>query len=176
MVHESPAIDYSGNNVYERDFSGSLLEFIKNDDLLKVFYDRFIWECENIIKVIMKLENAAKDVNASVKQLEKIVDKFVKAEKPKNLALLDAKFHIQLFQITEDKAFLEMSRQENSQQMDFLIWQSICRDTAHRDRLCKIHSEILEALKDKDKDKAISAMQEHFVVILIHYIRALKPK
>jgi DNA-binding FadR family transcriptional regulator len=54
------------------------------------------------------------------------------------------------------------------------IWQSICRDTAHRNRLREIHYEIFEAINNKDRVKAISAMQEYYAVILIHYIQRLK--
>lgn len=169
MIYESPAMDYLRNEAYEKDFISGLLEFIKNDALLKNFYDRFVVECENIIKVIEKLEDIAEDIGVFIEPLEKIIDKFVKAEKPKKLAFWYSKFHEKLFQIAGNKATLEMWQQENSLGFSYKIWQSICLDTAHRDRLCKIHSEILEAIKNKDKGKAISAMQEHFSVILIHY-------
>jgi DNA-binding FadR family transcriptional regulator len=172
--HENPEVDCSKNDTYERDFSSSLLEFIKSDDLLKNFYHRFILECENIIKVIEKLENDAEDIGVSMKLLEKNINKFTKAEKPKELASLDYDFHLHLFQITNNKALLEMWQQENSLGFPHKIWQSICRDTAHRNKLCEIHYEIFEAINNKDRAKAISAMQKYYAVILIHYIQRLK--
>lgn len=68
-----------------------------------------------------------------------------------------------------------MCKQENSLGLTYKTWQSICRNFTHRDRLCKIHFEILEAIKDKDKNKAISTMQEHFAILLIHYVQLVRP-
>jgi DNA-binding GntR family transcriptional regulator len=166
VVYENPT------NAYERDFGDSLLEFIKTDDLLRDSYDHFILECEIIIKLIENLDNATEDAGVSIRPLEKIIGGFLKVKAPKKLALLDSKFHEQLFQIVDNKVHLETWQQEKSLGFSDKIWQSVCRDTAHQDKLCKIHFEILTAIKNKDRGKAISAMQEHFTVMLIHLYSA----
>jgi len=85
---------------YEKDFSRFLMDYVKEDEILKNFYIRFIYECE-IVKIVSK--NRTK---IHLMELDMIVSNMENAPNTETLAIYDSSFHQKLFSIAEKEDFL----------------------------------------------------------------------
>lgn len=151
---------------FENGFSRSLLDFIKEDEMLAHFYERLIYECVNVIKVI---ESARR---IDIMELEEIIDNLSNARDVTALSKYDSDFHKRLFAITGDDDFFEWWLTESKGLNLFIneFWSSIGYDTIPFHRLVDIHKRIFQAIKNKDMDNAFSAMQEHFAFLLFQLL------
>lgn len=151
---------------FESGFSRSLLDFIRQDEMLAHFYERLIYECVNVVKVI---ESARR---IDILELEEIIENLSGAKNVATLSNYDSEFHKRLFSITGDDDFFEWWLTESKGLNLFInkFWASIGYDTKPFHRLVEIHKRIFQSIKEKDTDKAIIAMQEHFGFLLFQLL------
>lgn len=161
-----PPIPPDIKKYYENGFSSSLLNYIETDEMLCHFHERLIFECDNVAKVT----ELAKDTDIFI--LEEIVNDLSNARDIAILSKFDSDFHRQLFYITKDEKFFEWWR-NNSKGLNLFVdnfWKSIGYGTETHRGLIRIHNQIFQAIKDKNKDNAIIAMQDHFAILLFQLL------
>lgn len=151
---------------YEDAILDNLLNLLKSDEVLMHFHVRLVCECENVRKVI----EVANEVD--IWSLEEIVNNLVAATTPESIALHDSSFHRTLFTITENVEFFTWWRLQSPHLNTFLnkFWESMGHGTKHHQSLMDIHMRIFEAIKNRDEEAAVDAMQEHFAVLLFQLL------
>ena len=153
-------------NKYEVGFSNSLLNFIKHDEMLDHFYERLIYECENVIRVI---ESARR---VDVLELEEIIVNLSNASDIDTLSKQDSEFHKRLFAITGDDDFFDWYLKQSKGLSAFItmFWKSIGYNTEPFHKLIEIHQQIFQAIKDKNIENALAAMEKHFAFLLFQLL------
>lgn len=151
---------------YETAILNNLLKFIKSDDVLMHFHVRLVCECENIRKVI----EVAKEID--VWNLEEIINNLTTAKTVESISLHDSEFHRTLFNITENVDFFKWWRMQSKELNNFLgnFWESTGYDTLHYHDLMGVHRNIFEAIRNRDEEAAIGAMQDHFAILLFQLL------
>jgi len=149
-------------------------KFLRKDDKTRNFLKRFATECENVSKIV---DLVTPKRSAVVQELQKVNGEFDENLSVDEKATLDSKFHLILAEAAGNKAAVEEWKNQLKEKrgLPYRIWQSITRGTTeHYYKLREIHSEIILAINAGDKGGAIAAMQEHFAVVLLHYVRDTK--
>jgi len=151
---------------YENAILSNLLKFIKADDVLMHFHVRLVCECENVRQVI----EVAKEID--IWNLEEIIQSLISATNVETISLHDSEFHRTLFNITENVEFFKWWRMQSKELNNFLskFWESIGYETKHYYDLMDIHKKILEAIKNRNEEQAIEAMQDHFAILLFQLL------
>ena len=151
---------------YEAAFSGFLMDYVKEDIVLKNFYIRFIYECE-IIKIVIDKRN-----DMQLEELEMIIENMESAPTLEVLAVYDSLFHQKLFSIAEREDFFKWFRLQSKDLAHFLsgFWNAIGYQTDYYWELLKIHREIYNAVNQKDTDKALEMMERHFAILLFQLL------
>jgi len=158
-----------------------LLNFIKNDNELKEFHERFQLECENISDVIEKAKEEGKSpVLLEILKVHNDGFRFSKGN-ASALADTDSKFHNTLYDMNFNFKLIQKARDNILAGGEPIrIWQSIIQNDNHYRKLIDAHSNIVTSIEnynDASSEKiAITAMQQHFAIIIIHYIQQLNPK
>ena len=151
---------------YEAGFSRCLLNYVKNDDVLKNFYVRFIYECE-VVKIVID-----KRTGIQLSELEMLVEKMETAPATEFIAIWDSEFHQKLFSIAEITDFFEWFRLQSKELARFLsgFWGTIGYQTKYYYELMEIHRAIFEAIRDRDRDRAVEMMERHFSILLLQLL------
>ncbi|MCL2137654.1 MAG: FCD domain-containing protein [Coriobacteriia bacterium] len=151
---------------YENGFLDYLMEYIKNDEKLKHFYQRLICECDNTLRVI----SVAREID--ILDLEEIIENLSNASDIETLSYCDSEFHKRLFAITGDIDFFKWWRLQSKDLHKFVdnFWVSIGYGTEQHYELVELHIQIFKAIRDKKPDDAITAMQKHFSILLIQLL------
>ena len=154
---------------YDDDFTALLLEYVKTDDDLKNFYIRYVYECEIIQQVI----DQASDFQ--IAELYLILEDMKNARTLECISDEDSKFHHALFSIVHQEQFFEWYLLQAKSIQNFLngFWQTIGYQTNYYYELMNIHDEIYVAVKDRNKDFALTAMKKHFSVLLIELLGSM---
>lgn len=157
---------------YEMGLLTELSEFLRTDADLVPFYDRYRFECENIVNVIEKSKNKTLD-KTLLEQLKTFNAKFPTLKNSAiKLGQIDKTFHEILFEMTGDPRLREIFRKIIMNDGDpTRIWQSIIRNETHYQELCRYHSDIVKSIEREDEKEALVAIQRHFVRVLPHYIQ-----
>jgi hypothetical protein len=148
--------------------------FLRNDDKTRNFLKRFVTECDNVVKIVA-LPGPKRSI--VVQELRNINDGFAEFLSTDEKAILDSRFHLTLAEAAGNKEAVEHWKKQLQEKrgLPYRIWQSITRGTtAHYYKLREIHSQIVLAIEAGDKEKTLDAMQEHFAVVLLHYVRDIK--
>ncbi|WP_034448963.1 FCD domain-containing protein [Butyrivibrio sp. AE2032] len=157
---------YENGSRYEEAFSGFLMSYVKDDPILKNFYIRFVFECE-IIKIVID-----KQTKINLSRLEMLVDNMETAPNTEILAVYDSQFHQELFDIADREEFFDWFRLQSKDLSTFLsgFWKAIGYGTDYYHELLIIHKEIFNAVKEKNKDKAVEMMERHFSILLFQLL------
>jgi len=150
-----------------------------------------IQEFDNDLRKVndeLKKASEEKSKNPDEKKYDNIIKKLDKAkrelydEKSKDLALADMVFHEKLFEIGGNLDRLKKITTQMDKVLQKEIWRSIVCNTNHYMELKNSHCEILDSIKkvvnleennkEEVKELAITAMQKHFAVILVHFYSA----
>ena len=162
----------SGENVkehskqYEEAFLSSLMQYIKNDDVLKDFYIRLIYECE-IIQIVLRNRS-----NTELYELKDLIEEMKTAETVREIAKADATFHRRLFSIAGEESFYKWYQLQAKTINTFLsgFWSYIGYKTAYYEKLMEIHSNICLAIEKQDVQLALRSIQEHFSILLFQLL------
>ena len=151
---------------YETSILNNLLKFIKSDEILMHFHMRLVCECENIRKVIEVADEFA------IWDLEEIINNLTSAKTIEAISLHDSAFHKALFNITKNAEFFKWWRLQSADLNNFLVkfWESIGYNTRYYHELMEIHIGIFNAIKDRDEEAAVNAMQDHFAILLFQLL------
>ena len=151
---------------YEKDFSKFLMDYVKEDKILKNFYIRFIYECE-IVKIVTN--NRTK---IQLMELDMIVSNMESAPNTETLAIYDSTFHQKLFSIAEKEDFFVWFRLQSKDLSNFLsgFWNAIGYKTDYYWELMEIHREIYNAIESQNEEKAIEMMERHFSILLFQLL------
>jgi DNA-binding GntR family transcriptional regulator len=153
---------------YENGFLESLLKYIKDDDVLKSFYVRLVYECEVVQKVI---DNRSK---YDLVDLKDIIDNMTAATGIETIAFCDSQFHRRLFSIAREDEFYEWYQMNSKELLGFLkgFWTYIGYHTPYYYELMEIHTNIYNAIEECDKELAVETMQKHFSILLLQLLGA----
>jgi len=151
---------------YETAILNNLLKFIKSDEVLMHFHVRLVCECENIRKVIEVADEF------DIESLEDIVKKLTTANTVEKISIYDSEFHRTLFNITKNAEFFKWWRLQSEELCNFLgkFWETVGYGTTHYHDLMEIHRRIFVAVRNRDEEAAINAMQDHFAVLLFQLL------
>ena len=152
---------------YEAGFITELMTYIKNDDALKNFYIRFIYECE-CVKTIISISDDNKDSHL-FDILSMIVEDMEKATSIDSISVLDSQFHRMLFCAANEQNFFEWYKQNSESLQSFLnnFWKAVGIGTAYHKELINIHQSICKYIIAKDEKHTIEYMQKHFAILLL---------
>jgi DNA-binding GntR family transcriptional regulator len=159
----------SDRQKYEEGFLQSLMQYIKSDEVLQHFHMRLVHECANVVQVI----NKATDMD--ILELEQIVYKLSSAKTFEALALRDSQFHQRLSAITGEKEFFKWWHIQSESLENFLVnfWNSIGYKTKQYEKLIELHQQIFMAIRNRNAEDALSAMQKHFALVLFQILGTL---
>lgn len=159
-------IPQSRIEAYSASFMESVLAYIKNDDVLSHFYLRLICECENLKGVIDEVNQT------EIMELEEIIDNLKSAANIELASQFDTAFHRRLFAITGKTEFF-IWWHINSQSLHlFLVnlWKTIGYKSEQYEELVANHDLIFTSIKEKNHSKALTAMQQHFALVLFQLL------
>jgi len=149
---------------YETTFSRYVLDYIKNSNILNNFFNRIMYECEAIQKVVETI------TNQQVFELEEIVNALMKTNDIDSIAQLDTNFHKKLFEIAGESELLGLWRVQFEDLFCFIrrTWASINSEAFREQK--NTHHEIFLSIRNKDLDMAVRTMQKHFATIPFHLL------
>ncbi len=153
---------------YEEAFLSSFMSYIKEDELLRNFYIRLVYECE-VVQIVIEKRN-----DFDLMELKEIVDEMQSASSIESVAICDSHFHRRLFAIAKEEEFFEWYKLQSKNLTNFLnsFWSYIGYKTDYYKRLLDIHMNIYLAIEKKDVKMALSAMQDHFSILLLELLGA----
>lgn len=162
----------AGNNVmkhateYEDAFLTYLMQFIKNDDVLKDFYIRLVYECE-IVQIVL-----ANRKKTELWELRDLIDEMKEATTIEAISEADATFHRRLFAIAGEEKFYEWYHLQAKTLSKFLkgFWSYIGYKTDYYEKLMDIHTNIYLAIERQDNKLALRSIQEHFSILLFQLL------
>ena len=101
-----------------------------------------------------------------------LVDNMETAPNTEILAVYDSQFHQELFDIADREEFFDWFRLQSKDLSTFLsgFWKAIGYGTDYYHELLIIHKEIFNAVKEKNKDKAVEMMERHFSILLFQLL------
>lgn len=151
---------------HEQAFLDSLMDYIKHDEMLKSFDIRLIYECEVVQKVIDNRRDT------DVIELADMINDMKEATSIHEVAKADATFHRRMFSIAEEVEFYEWFRLQSKGLGKFLgsFWSYIGYKTPYYEKLIAVHEDIFNGIKNRDKALALSAMREHFAILLFQLL------
>ncbi len=98
-------------------------------------------------------------------ELEEVCDKFEATRNVSELIELDIKFHQLITEGSNRKLLTIIYSSVSNLIEDYIRKAWSVNDPDDRDDTERLHRDILNAIKSRDKDKAIKAMQAHFVYV-----------
>lgn len=151
---------------YECGFSSFLLNYIKNNELLRNFYLRLIYECE-VAQRVMKVSN-----KIHIRILSDLIDKLTQASSLEEIAIYDSEFHKSLFAIAGEEDFFNWWTLQSKDLQSYLknFWNCIGYKTTSYYQLISIHRQILNAIIKKDESEIINEMEKHFSILLFQLL------
>lgn len=151
---------------YESAFLSVLMQYIKDDATLSDFYIRLIYECEIVQIVLINRKNT------ELWELRDLVNDMKNAQTVKEIAEADAVFHRRLFSIAGEEDFYKWYQLQAKTLNGFLsgFWSYIGYGTDNYKKLMEIHNNIYLAIEKQDTEMAISAMLEHFAILLFQLL------
>ena len=146
---------------YEKAFLSYLINFIKEDEVLKDFYVRLIYECE-IIKMVVNNRK-----QTELWELGELINEMKAAKTIEEIAEKDAFFHRRLFSIAGEEEFYKWYQLQAKTLNSFLngFWSYIGYGTDYYNKLMEIHTNIYNAIS-KVIDVTDSAISDEYQRIL----------
>lgn len=151
---------------YEKAFLSYLMQYIREDEVLKDFYVRLVYECE-IVQMVLHNRKTTE-----LWELKDLVNDMKTATTIKEIAKADASFHRRLFSIAGEEQFYNWYQLQAQSLNNFLggFWSYIGYKTENYERLMEIHSNIYHAIESQDVDLAVKSIQEHFSILLFQLL------
>jgi len=154
---------------YDHEFGEMLLNEMKTDFMLKLFIIRMRYECE-VVKIVA---NSASKMD--ILELDEIVENLLRSNDLTLISKYDTEFHRRLFAIVGDVEFFSWWRSQSKSLNTYMnnFWKSVGYQTVRYETIANIHSHILEAIEDRDPDRAVSFMEQHFAFVVVELMGSL---
>ena len=128
-----------------------------------IYKTRFVIESQAIIEVLDKIKPC------NITKLQKMIDQSLKEiDIPYNFYLNDRKFHSYMYSITQMSHIQDIINALN-EHIDIFLNTHIY-DYAYREESIRHHQNMLDAMKDKDREKLIKNLEDNMAIGL-KYIR-----
>ena len=153
---------------YEEGFMKQLFMCFDIDPFLKKFYIRFVFECDNALRIINKLEKKELSEESFV-FLEQTVENMKRANSYSELAMEDCIFHRWLFCAAGRGHFFNWY-DSDSRDLKMVLdkfWENVRTKNIYYAQLISIHEKIVNHIKKLDRKKTIEELQHHFAIVLL---------